>query len=183
MSCVFHLLADKPEIVVSVAGLVVSICALAYTAYQAYLSREHNILSVKPSLTTWTDTTYDQARGCYTYECMLMNAGLGPAYIKSYEVLIDGVAVKATTFNDLHHAIVKGFPHYTLLSSECYYGLLRKTHVIAANERTMIGKLVFVAKELNAADGQRLNVRIVYESAYKAEQVYDSRDHLDNGPL
>jgi hypothetical protein len=183
MSWVFDLFSDKPEVVVSIAGLVVSICALGYTAYQAYLSREHNKLSVKPSLTTWSDTTYDHITGCYTYESTLMNAGLGPAYIKSYEVLIDGVPVKATTFSDLHQAIVKGFPHYTLVSSECYYGLLRKTHVIAANERTMIGKLVFVAKELNAADGQRLNVRIVYESAYKAEQVYDSRDHFDNRPL
>lgn len=173
MDCIINFLSDN-------SALIVSICALFFTAYQAWLSRQHNKLSVKPSLTTWSETIFDKNRNCYIYESTLINAGLGPAYIKSYEVLIDGTPIPSSTFEDIHRAIEKAFPNYKFIPGDCYYSLLRKTHVIATNERTIIGTLVMTsATGLNPEDGKRLNVRIVYESAYGQEQVYDSRNHFD----
>jgi hypothetical protein len=173
-------MTDKPEIIVAVAGLIVSICALGYTAYQAYLSREHNKLSVKPSLSTWSETSFDEEIKCIVFEATLMNAGLGPAYIKSYEILIDEQPIYMPTFDDIHDAIQQAFPHYKFDAAKCYYGLLRKKHVVAANERTMIGKLVILpTRALDPNDLKRLNIRVVYESAYGEEQIYDSKEHHD----
>lgn len=68
---------------VAIAALIVSICALVFTAYQGSETRLHNRLSVKPLLLI--DFVYtDKGAGF-----LLTNDGLGPAVIGSFVVLVD----------------------------------------------------------------------------------------------
>ena len=64
---------------------VIALTALAATFYQAYISRKHNKLSVKPYLTTWNTTTPEG------YSILaIINNGVGPAHIKSFGIFVDG---------------------------------------------------------------------------------------------
>jgi hypothetical protein len=73
------------------ASNVIALAAVAFTWYQATLTREHNRLSVRPHLQTHTDTTknYDQPVAYISYKVELRNNGLGPA-IKGWVVFLDG---------------------------------------------------------------------------------------------
>ena len=67
------------------ASNVIALSALAATFWQAYISRKHNKLSVKPYLTTWTTTSSD---GYVIVK--IINNGVGPAHIKSFSIFVDG---------------------------------------------------------------------------------------------
>jgi hypothetical protein len=175
MGCLWKFLADNSEIVVSISGLFVSLCALALTVYQAILARNHNKLSVKPSIATFLRTFSNQN---LVYEASLVNAGLGPAFIKTYEILLDGNCIEASEPHEVHTAIKAAFPQYNFIDLECYYGLLRKKHVLAPNEKSLIAKIVISPTTASNVDElRRLQIRIVYESAYGEVQTYDSRHH------
>ncbi len=76
-------------------GIVVAAAAMAGTWYQGFISREHNELSVKPSLRI---TTYLEGEGGRT-GMYLVNSGLGPGELlgltvsvgdKMYDLLVPG---------------------------------------------------------------------------------------------
>lgn len=92
------LAAYEPSIVIACVSMVVALVTALFTAYQAFLSRCHNRLSVRPALTLWTDE-YEQdfvnhktgrADKYYMLRCDLLNNGIGPAILKDYSVSFDG---------------------------------------------------------------------------------------------
>jgi hypothetical protein len=74
------------EAVAALASVVIAFCAFVLTVWQVVTTRRHNRLSVKPFLTTWTDSDYDENR----YGIKLINNGVGPALIKSFTIEVDG---------------------------------------------------------------------------------------------
>ena len=69
---------------VAIAALIVSVCALVFTAYQGYETRLHNRLLVKPMLLV--DFDYNDKGAGF----LMINEGLGPAVIGSFVVVVDG---------------------------------------------------------------------------------------------
>lgn len=70
------------------AAEIIAACALSLTIYQAIIARHHNILSVRPHLTTFTHRDKKPGRGFLAFR--LLNNGIGPAFIKSFQILLDG---------------------------------------------------------------------------------------------
>lgn len=66
---------------------IIAVCALAFTGWSAYVQRKHNILSVRPYLTTFTYHNKNDDQGFLKVE--LLNNGLGPAYIKKFEIYLN----------------------------------------------------------------------------------------------
>jgi hypothetical protein len=80
--------------------LAIALLAVVFTAYQAYLSREHNRVSVMPSVGTtihW-DARDDGIELSYS----LVNYGLGPARIKKMDLLF-----QKQKFDTAEHAPVE----------------------------------------------------------------------------
>lgn len=68
-----------------IGTLVIALCALAATIWQAAISRRHNKLSVRPVLTLY--------RRDIDGVIYVRNNGSGPAIIKSYEIWKNGALV------------------------------------------------------------------------------------------
>lgn len=84
------------------AEAVIAVCALAFTVYQAFLSRRHNRLSVTPHLAIFPNTHSAVSQGVVSVE--LLNNGLGPAIIKNYQVYFDNRLIA-----DCDHKKLTGF--------------------------------------------------------------------------
>src|SRR5664279_1539157 len=66
-------------------AIIVAICSLGMTIYEARAAREHDRISVWPRI---YQTVSDSAN---RYVRTVTNVGLGPAIIRSFEVQVDGV--------------------------------------------------------------------------------------------
>lgn len=66
--------------------VVVSVCAISLTVFQAMTARRHTRLSVQPRLEWRVEA--DTRTG--VFEVTLVNVGLGPAILKSAAIAVDG---------------------------------------------------------------------------------------------
>ena len=69
---------------IPLASAVISFCALAFTVYQGYLQRQFVKLSFQPSM--MIGFYYNDEGTGY----MFGDSGIGPATLKTFEVLVDG---------------------------------------------------------------------------------------------
>ncbi len=77
-----RLLADAG----AACAIIVALCSLGMTIYEARATREHDRVSVWPRI---YQTVSDSA---HRYIRTVTNVGVGPAIIRSFEVQVDGVA-------------------------------------------------------------------------------------------
>ncbi|MDH1071594.1 hypothetical protein N5C93_01985 [Pseudomonas nitroreducens] len=70
----------------NIATVAIALCALLLSIWQGYLQRQHDHVSLEPRVNAYfkTDARTDQW-GIYVF-----NNGMGPAYIESLDVLVDG---------------------------------------------------------------------------------------------
>ncbi len=64
------------------AAEIIALCALIFTAWNIYIQRKHNILSVRPHLARFVCSDHNGEIGTAKFE--LINNGLGPAFIKNF---------------------------------------------------------------------------------------------------
>ncbi|WP_219702359.1 hypothetical protein [Marinomonas lutimaris] len=87
--------------ITAIASVVVAVCALFITLWQAWSSRQHAITSLRPLLIVSVDETEPYAHNsCITI--YLENVGLGPAIIKSWDVYSAGILVQEDTVQRTH---------------------------------------------------------------------------------
>jgi hypothetical protein len=164
------------------AALLISICALFLTISQTRATHKHNRLTVRPHIATYTDSKAGlEHAGVRLVEVKITNSGLGPAIIKSFEPLLDGVPLKADEPDDLFPVVAKTIPA-ALISDECYITVLRPGHVMAKDEVVTIAHLAMVPTIHDDSEAlknalNRFHIRVRYESGYEEPFVYDSRDH------
>jgi len=167
------------------AALFVSICALFLTIHQSRATRKHNRLTVKPHLTSFTDRVADPERkGIILVKATLSNNGLGPAIIKSFEPLFDGMPIKASDPEDLAEFVEKTLS-VSILRDECYFSVLRKDYVLAKDQKVTVAQLSIVPTLDVSYDDlkgalDKFHLRVTYESAYGESFVYDSRNHKED---
>lgn len=67
---------------------IVALCALFVATWQAWGTWRHNRLSVKPHLVTWSNQ--DDGDGFFKVRFLLLNNGLGPAILESFDIYFNG---------------------------------------------------------------------------------------------
>lgn len=79
--------ATHSATIIALASVVVAIVSAIFAAYQAFISRQHNRLSVRPHITTWADQTDEDK--LYKIKFELINNGLGPAILKEINIFFE----------------------------------------------------------------------------------------------
>lgn len=161
----------------NVAGVIAALAFFA-TAYQAWLMRRHNRASLKPHLSTTKETLYSGAS--LQIIATLHNAGLGPAFIKTFEVLTNNES-HAVTEPEQVRRIIEGHLETRLTNSRFY--VLRQGAVLRAGDDIQLANIaISITKGEPTAEQllerlKQIHLLVRYSSAYGEKDIYDSRIH------
>lgn len=159
------------------AALIVSLCAIGLTLQQGWAARKHNRISVKPKLTTFSEKkSVQNKQDLIMYQITLSNHGLGPAFIESFEFLIDGKPIKSEEPSEIYKTI-KNATKLQLDDHLWTIGVLRKEHVMGKDTSEIIAQVAFIQNDSAIEDLKRFHARVVYKSAYGEMDTYDTRYH------
>ncbi len=158
------------ELVISVVSIVIACCALAFTFWQVKIQRQHNHISIRPHLCRFTKRKL-QNNVAYL-EVTLVNNGLGPAFINSFDVyyrgkICDPDVVIKEVFNELGCNV-----SHTILGDD---------YAIPSRSEKALLVLSFVALSEVALDDMeglinKIDLVINYSSAYASMEPLDTRD-------
>lgn len=160
------------EAIAGFSSAVIALCALGLTIWQACITRRHNKLSVRPHLTTWTHS--DRANHLYAVD--LINNGIGPAFIQTFQVCVDGHAMVGEGYEPIEKALKVLFPQYQFSSRQSFVG---SGYSMAANETRPLVVVQFHGtstprpEEVDHAI-KRVRLLINYSSIYDEMFLLDS---------
>ncbi len=148
----------------SAAAVVVAVCSLIITIYEARMTREHQQLAVWPRI---IETVSDSAK---LYIRVAENDGLGPALIRSYQVRIDGVVQHE--WNGAVSALLKSSGGHN-----AQYSLFRRGSVLLPGSRLQLLTIGpdTISHTLVAAE-HRVLTKICYCSLYNQCWLAQSDD-------
>lgn len=146
--------------IVSMTAIIVSLGTLFTIVYQTQLIRKQQYASVLPYLEQWTSDQRD------SYSFLLLNKGLGPAFIKEVKVLYGDSTYEGGPAKFVYDIIkpIDSVKNY-------FYGNIKKGMLIPAGERF---EMVASENDLKNAGilrswfSQRdsVTLEIIYESVY-----------------
>lgn len=153
--------------ITAICAVVIAIASLYVTIRQTALAQKHNRLSVRPFLSIYRKQFVDQP-----IEYSIENRGIGPAIVKSFQVLVDGKEVIASDGNGVYAAMD---------ALEIDRGSVGG-HLFALNEVLKAGQEVVVLRFPKSGNDKaihkellgklpRMRFRIEYESMY--EEKYE----------
>lgn len=155
-------------------SLVISICALLLTMYQAWATRKHNRLSVQPRLSTQIERDVTEERVIRVI-ATLSNSGLGPAIIKSFEILVNDKPYLINEQSEIESLVTRNVSGHIV---ELRTGFFRKNHTFSKDATTELLNLkISNATESTLEEIKMFHLRVNYESAYGESFLYDSRTH------
>lgn len=171
------LMEDFIESLKNNPSVVISICALLLTMYQAWVTRKHNRLSVQPRLTTHLRIERDAAEERITRViATLSNSGLGPAIIKSFEMLVNDKPYVVKHADEILNLVFQNLTSHIAKPSA---GVLRKNHIFSKDTTTELLNLeIWNATAFHLEEIKLFHIRVTYESAYGESFSYDSRTHM-----
>lgn len=156
----------------SVAAVITSVCALTITIYQAYLQRKQQYASVMPVLDVYLnngDMTNDRR---YTFDFVLVNNGIGPAFIRKFEYWYEGK--KRESFRDIinEEAAVSGASETVNIA----YSGLWEGRIIPQNQEIKLVSMVgdTLARRVYEKNGS-IRLKVWYESIYGQKWLFDTR--------
>lgn len=76
------------DVLLPLSSLIVALLALLFTIWQFAVQRKHNRISCKPHLTKFSKLSKMDNTACL--EVLLINNGLGPAFIDNFQVFYQG---------------------------------------------------------------------------------------------
>jgi hypothetical protein len=160
------------EAIASFSSAIIALCALGLTLWQAYVSRQHNRLSVTPYLTTWSHNDTDQHR----YSVEILNNGIGPALINNFQVFVDGHQVKGDDLELIKKSLKLLFPQYQY---NAYNSYLSEGYMMAPKESRNLVMIQFFGPNFPKPEEiehstKRVKILIEYESIYREKFKYDS---------
>lgn len=160
-------------------ALVVSVCALGLTVWQGVVTRKHNKLSVRPAITsTRVSRSKNDGTPVSVLNLHLINQGLGPAFIKSFDYLFDGQPLPDNAYANLYSWLSSRLNN-TVTTVNHMAGHIGVGHVMKCGDSFELAIIPIYAttQEELALTSLRLHVRVTYESAYGELFTYDSRQH------
>jgi hypothetical protein len=151
-------------VVAAGASVFIALCSFGLSIYETTSARRHDRLSVQPQLVI---SFYYDDTGAGWRDA---NLGLGPAHIRGFKVLVDGVPQKPTDMFELIKTIFK-IPNTTKVT---FSNLLAGVTVRAGDNLV----LVWVSQGADAQrvqnDNQRIKFEICYCSIYKECWLYST---------
>lgn len=161
--------------ITGVVSVIVALCAVVFTAWHACITRTHNKLSVKPHLTTWTHSAISTRK----YSVDLLNKGIGPAFIKSVGIYVDGKLMEGDGCKPIEDAVALLFPPsiYRYDVEQAFVGV---GYSMAANEKCRLAAIEFSEESPPSAKTfedalKRVDVIIHYASIYEENFTLDSK--------
>lgn len=150
------------EKIVSISAILISLLTFISIVYQNNLLQKHQSASVLPYLEIWNSQNTDR------YELILMNNGIGPAFIKDIRVVYNDSTYKMDPYGFFANVIK---PQDSTLE-DVYYSNVIPGRLIPAGERfEMLGHegTISTAKTLASwfAGGDKVRVEIEFESVYE----------------
>jgi len=157
------------ELFSSYSAEIIALCALLFTAYQIIVQRRHNILSVQPHITTFSNKNRNKEAAQLQVE--LMNNGLGPAFINEFQVYLDGKPCEANVAID---SLLKNYQVKKQVS------VLTDDYAMPSGEARSLISIIFPFKTEDDMEKMekrldRLDLLIKYSCAYGKTKTYDSR--------
>lgn len=157
---------------VGISSVIIALCAFVLTFTQTIFTVHHNKLSVTPHLTTWENR--DAANNRYSIK--ILNNGIGPALIESFEIEIDGQRVAGDKIEKIENAAYMLFSQYPYSLGT---GYMAKGYMMPAEECRDFVDIIFVgpnipdqAQVLNTVSRARLLIE--YKSIYKRKYKLDT---------
>lgn len=157
---------------VGLTALLISVGTLVVFIYQTNLMREQQHMSVLPYLEFGNGAT-----GTLNYEFMLMNNGIGPAFIRSVEV----TAADGTTYSDIVYYVEDQFEADSV---DYYHANLWEGRLIKAGDKVIVIGLITpqlaedygLEPPMNSTEGsielyqflnnEEVHIEVTYESIY-----------------
>jgi len=154
---------------------IIGLCALVFTAYQAYILRKHNKLSVRPHLSDFNERSRSENESTLAFK--IVNNGLGPAEITDWSLQLNGEELKysehETVENLINNVLGGRVIGFTI-------GALGVGYMMPINEIKTILNLRFKVESeenfdsiLNSFDG--LDLIVEYKSMYGDFYTLDTR--------
>jgi hypothetical protein len=161
-----------------IASVFVALLAFFVAWYSVWATRRHNRLSVQPRFTTFTSATdQDEATGVALYKLVLRNSGLGPAFIRRFEVLIEGVAYQPKKPEEFF-ALVSDYLKVDFAVTPRYLAVLRVGYVMAKDEEQTLADVGVLRPPKDFDEKlKHIHLRITFESAYGVIDCYDTNGH------
>jgi len=161
------------ELMVSLASLVIAICAICVSVWQGIQTRKHNQISVTPHLTTWVET--EAKKNKYTIE--LMNNGIGPAVIDSFSLCVDGKEIKSESSKKIGLALKILFPNNDYKEYHSWFG---NKYVMAKDEKRSLLDIIFLGPNAPSSEKvlkniERSSLKIIYRSMYDKFFVLETK--------
>lgn len=175
--CLALVLTGREKLIHSIFGFfgenaaeIIAVCALGLTVFQAHIARTHNKLSVRPHVTHFTFRDKKPGQGILAFR--LLNNGVGPAFIKSFQFFLDGELVTdpdKALFAVLHNRNY----NYSITT-------LGEDYAMPAGDSKDILIIVFPLKQIDCfeiieKELNRFDLVIEYESTYKESARLDTR--------
>ena len=150
---------------------IIAVCALILTIWQAFVTRRHNKLSVVPYLTTWSNSG---DKGLFRVD--IINNGIGPALIQTFQVFVDGHEIVGQDLEIIRKALKILFPNYVYNS---YNSFLSQGYMMSPKESRCLLEIQFTGNQFPTPEEiehatKRTKIYIKYESIYKEKLIYDS---------
>lgn len=163
---------------ISIASVGVSLMAFFVAGYSVWATRRHNRLTVQPRFATFSSQTdQDSATGVALYKVVLRNSGLGPAFIKKFEVLIDGFAHEPKRPEEFF-SLLHNFLKVDFATAPRYLAVLKGGYVFAKDEEQTLADVGVVNAPPDFREKlKRIQLRITFESAYGVIDCYDTNGH------
>ena len=154
--------------------MIVAVLALALTIYQAYLTRRHNRLTVRPLL----DRAMNKARtpDGLTFSFMVRNSGIGPAVIRDAKAFLDRSVVSDLSEESVAKLLTECFgtpPNYQVRSTS----LPGVNTALLPEQQICLAEIHFPASVWKNDEREiqkrfdRIDYLIRYESLYKERFV------------
>lgn len=162
------------EAIAGISSAIIAFCAFALTIWQASVQRQHNRLSVKPYLTTWS---HRDDKGFLNVD--VLNNGIGPALIKVFKVYVDTHEINGQDQEVIRKAVRILFVNYDHVVP--YSSYLSEGYMMSAKEVRCLARIEFIGQSYPTSEeidhaGKRVKVYIEYESIYNDKFVYDSSE-------
>ncbi|MCA0902218.1 hypothetical protein [Microbulbifer agarilyticus] len=166
---------EYAQIATAVSSALIALVALGLAIYEGRSNRQHNRLSLKPSLVMETSTTNSPP----TISATIVNAGLGPAVIQNIQFFHHGTELVGDLEYELREAISKILEKFMVESTSV--SIMNPGYVSRASSENNIVMIKVLPQEPTCIDNLKellnvIDVRIEYQSFYGEPDEYDSRE-------
>lgn len=168
--------------ITDMASVFIALVALAFTVWQGFKQRKHDQLSFQPHLDFFERKGRLEKEA--SFSLVLMNNGLGPAFVKSHKVYKGEKGSADFKEVDLEEELKRTFANMSWL----HVVVLRDDCAIPANHQLQYLEIKIKTQDPHAVEFIRsaiyeYNIEIEYECIYKKRKVFNTFKYTQDKPV